>query len=504
MAGTRVESRLICLKESWREEIMIDAQVAYSALTSRDGRFDGVFYVGVISTGIYCRPVCPVKAPLAKNCLFFDSAAAAEKAHFRPCLRCRPELAPGNAPVDSSRRIADSLLEYIADGVLEENASLETLAARFSLSLRQLRRIVHKELGVSPLELKQTRRLLLAKQLLTETTLSVIDIALASGFNSLRRFNDEFNKRYRMPPSRLRKQDLVSGRRETSTLQLHYRPPFDWEALLNFLRQRTLKGVEAVDNVSYARTVRLGEHTGWIRVAKSEDSLQVEFTHSLTPVLSALIRRLRNLFDLDAHPAAIADRLGQHPLLGPSLQKNPGLRVPGAFDIFEMSVRAVLGQQVTVKAATTLSGRFAGAFGEAFATPFPELTHLSPEASAVALSTPEEIAGLGIVRARASTLLTLADASMRGELVDSAAQPEEMIARLTALPGIGDWTAHYIALRALRWPDAFPAADIVIRKNLGGVTAREAEQMAEAWRPWRSYAVMHIWQNLTPVKLAKR
>lgn len=476
---------------------MIDAKIAYLALTSRDSRFDGVFYVGVISTGIYCRPVCPVKAPLAKNCLFFDSAAAAEKAHFRPCLRCRPELAPGNAPIDNGRRIADSLIQHIAAGVLEEDASLETLAARYSVSLRQLRRIVHKELGVSPLELKQTRRLLLAKQLLTETALPVTEIALASGFASLRRFNDAFSKRYRMPPGRLRKQ--LPADSDTSTLLLHYRPPFDWTALLDFLRLRALKGVEAVDDVSYARTVRLGAHQGWIRVIHTGNSLQVTFTHSLAPILSALLLRLRNLFDLDAHPQIVAKHLGQDPLLSESLLKNPGLRVPGAFDSFEMMVRAVLGQQITVKAATTLGGRFAGAFGEVITTPVPGLTHLSPEASTVARSTPEVIASLGIVRTRARTLLALADACAQG-MPEAAAQPELMIARLTALPGIGEWTAHYIAMRALRWPDAFPAADIVVRKNLGGVTAKEAERLAEAWRPWRSYAVMHIWKNLTPLK----
>ena len=475
---------------------MIDAKIAYLALTSRDSRFDGVFYVGVVSTGIYCRPVCPVKAPLAKNCLFFDSAAAAEKAHFRPCLRCRPELAPGNAPIDNGRRIADSLIRHIADGVLEEEASLETLAARFSVSLRQLRRIVHKELGVSPLELKQTRRLLLAKQLLTETALPVTEIALASGFTSLRRFNDAFSKRYRMPPGRLRK--LAPVHSETSTLLLHYRPPFNWAALLDFLRLRALKGVEVVDAVSYARTVKLGAHQGWIRVTQSGSSLQVTFTHSLAPVLSALLLRLRNLFDLDAHPTVIADRLSQDPFLSESLQKDPGLRVPGAFDSFEMMVRAVLGQQITVKAAATLGGRFAGTFGEAISTPVPGLTHLSPAASTVARSTPEAIASLGIVSSRARALLVLAETCAHEDLLAVTLQPEQMITRLTALPGIGEWTAHYIAMRALRWPDAFPAADIVVRKNLGGLTAKAAEQRAEAWRPWRSYAVMHIWKNLTP------
>ena len=480
---------------------MIDEKIAYQALTSRDSRFDGVFFVGVTSTGIYCRPVCPVKAPLAKNCLFFSSAEAAEKAAFRPCLRCRPELAPGNAPLDNSHRIASLLVQRIEEGVLEDGDSLEKIASQFALSLRQFRRIVHKELGVSPVELKQTRRLLLAKQLLTETTLPITEIAFASGFASLRRFNDVFSTRYRMPPSRLRKSlatDKTPITSDTSFLSLSYRPPFDWASLLSFLSTRAIKGVESIDNVSYARTVRLGEHTGWIRVVQAANALKVEFTHSLTPVLPALLSRLRNLFDLDAHPTLIVAHLQQDPLLRESLLKNPGLRVPGAFDNFEMAVRAILGQQITVKAATTLGGRFAGAFGTSIETPFSELTHLSPLPENLLNVSVDDIASLGIVGARARTLLALSEACVHEALLtDVVMQPDQAIARLTSLPGIGDWTAQYIAMRALRWPDAFPAGDIVVRKNLGGVTTKEAEQLSQAWRPWRSYAVMHIWKDLT-------
>jgi len=486
---------------------MIDTQIAYRAMTSRDVRFDGVFFVGVTSTGIYCRPICPVKPPRQENCLFFDSAEAAEKAAFRPCLRCRPELAPGNAPVDSSHRVADLLIQRIEEGLIEDIDSLEEIAAQFSLSLRQLRRIVHKELGVSPLELKQTRRLLLAKQLLTETTLPVTEVAYASGFASLRRFNEVFNRQYRMPPTRLRKAASEPGHMinsETSTLLLSYRPPYNWAALLSFLSLRALKGVESVDKQSYARTVRLGAHTGWIRVIQvpAKSGLSVEFTHSLTPVLPVLLRRLRNLFDLDAHPDRIAAHLEQEPLLRESLIKDAGLRVPGAFDAFEMVVRAVLGQQITVKAATTIGGRFAEAFGEPIQTPFPELNRLTPPAGRVATATLDEVASLGIVSARARTLIALAAACESGDLsLDATTQPKQAIVSLMTQPGIGEWTAHYIAMRALRWPDAFPHGDIVIRKNLGGVTANEAERLSQAWRPWRSYAVMHIWKNLAPVKV---
>ncbi|MEM6159979.1 AlkA N-terminal domain-containing protein [Erwinia sp. P6884] len=484
---------------------MIDRMVAWRAMTSRDVRFDGVFFVGVTSTGIYCRPVCPVKAPHLKNCLFFDSAEAAEKAAFRPCLRCRPELAPGNAPVDSSHRIADLLIQRIEESPIDNLEGLEAIAARFNLSSRQLRRIVQKELGVSPVELRQTRRLLLAKQLLTETALPITEIAYASGFASLRRFNEVFSQQYRMPPSRLRKE---AGKgtffaSETSTLLLGYRPPFDWIALLDFLRLRAIKGVESVDAQSYARTVRLGAYQGWIRVseAKARNSLSVEFSHSLTPVLPLLLRRLKNLFDLDAHPERIAAHLQLTPCLADSLQKNPGLRVPGAFDGYEMVVRAILGQQITVKAATTVAGRFAQAFGEAIETPIAGLTHLSPVAARVASASLDEIASLGIVSARSRTLIALARACESGEVtLDTVAHPEQAIAQLLQQPGIGPWTAHYIAMRALRWPDAFPKEDVVVRSNLGGMTAREAEAASQAWRPWRSYAVMHIWKNLTPVK----
>jgi AraC family transcriptional regulator, regulatory protein of adaptative response / DNA-3-methyladenine glycosylase II len=482
---------------------MIDPRAAYQALVSRDPRFDGVFFVGVTSTGIYCRPICPAKTPKRENCRFHASAEAAEKAGFRPCLRCRPELAPGHAPVDQAHRIAHLLVHRIGKGLLDDGAGLEEIAAQFDLSSRQLRRIVQKELGVSPIELRQTRRLLLAKQLLTETRLPVIEIAFASGFSSLRRFNDAFSSQYRMPPTRLRKKAAEPGAEigaaDTSTLQLSYRPPYDWEGILEFLRARLTKGVEAISNGGYLRTVRLGPHTGWIRVthAAEKRALLVEFTHTLTPALPALLGRLRHLFDLAARPDLIAAHLAKDRRLKRSLAKNPGLRVPGAFDGFETAIRAILGQQITVQGATTISGRLAEAFGEKIATPFPELMRLTPRAERLAKARVGEIAKLGIIRTRAKSIIALARAFQTGALsLEAGADPEAAIARLQALPGIGPWTAHYIAMRALRWPDAFPRGDIAVLNNLGGVNARQAEALAEAWRPWRSYAVVHIWKNL--------
>jgi AraC family transcriptional regulator of adaptative response / DNA-3-methyladenine glycosylase II len=482
-----------------------DSAALYNAYASRDPRFDGVFFIGVTSTGIYCRPVCTARTPKPANCRFFNSAEAAEKASFRPCLRCRPELAPGNAPVDDAPRIAGLIVHRIEEGAGQAPVGLEKIAAQFGWSPRQIRRILHKELGVSPIELVLTRRLLLAKQLLTETTLPIIEVAFASGFSSLRRFNDAFGSRYSMPPSRFRRAaDATAGRAaaESFSLQLTYRPPFDWPGMLQFLRTRMVKGVEWVEEDAYLRTVQLGAHTGWIHVrhAPEKRALLVELLHSLTPVLPALLGRLRHLFDLSARPDIIAAQLMQDDLLADAVARNPGLRVPGAFDGFELAVRAVLGQQISVKAATTLAGRFAEAFGEPVETPYPGLTRLSPTPERIAGAKLEELTALGIVAARARSIITLAGEIASGRLrLEAGARPEVTIERLVTLPGIGKWTAQYIAMRALRWPDAFPEEDIALRNKLGGVTAKRAGELSQAWRPWRSYATLHLWQSGAPL-----
>jgi AraC family transcriptional regulator, regulatory protein of adaptative response / DNA-3-methyladenine glycosylase II len=495
-----------------------DTAALYNAYASRDPRFDGVFYIGVTSTGIYCRPVCTAKTPKAANCRFFNSAEAAEKANFRPCLRCRPELAPGNAPVDDAHRIATLIAQRIEEGMLDHpsrssplseakrsgqaKAGLETIAAKFGWSSRQIRRIVNRELGVSPIELVLTRRLLLAKQLLTETALPIIDIAYASGFSSLRRFNDAFGNRYGMPPSRFRRATdssaVVATSSDSFTLQLTYRPPFDWSGMMRFLSARAMKGVESIEDDAYLRTVQLGNHRGWVHVRheSKKRALLVELTHSLTPVLPALLGRLRHLFDLSARPDVIATQLAQDPLLADTIARTPGLRVPGAFDGFELAVRAILGQQITVKAATTLAGRFAVAFGDTIDTPHPALTRLSPTPRRIAAAKPEELAALGIIETRARSIIALAEEMERGRLrLEAGAPPGATIEQLVALPGIGAWTAQYIAMRALRWPDAFPKEDIALRNALGGVTAARAEELSQPWRPWRSYATLHLWHR---------
>jgi AraC family transcriptional regulator of adaptative response / DNA-3-methyladenine glycosylase II len=473
----------------------------YHALSAHDSRFDGVFFVGVTSTGIYCRPVCRVKTPKEANCRFYDTAQEAEQAGFRPCLRCRPELAPGNAPMDDAQRIAQLIVQRLAEGQLDEEPGLEAIASQFELSSRQIRRIVQHELGVPPMQLLLTRRLLLAKQLLTETTWPMTEVAFASGFASVRRFNDAFTRRYGMPPTRLRKKasaGVAMGAGETSVLQLSYRPPYDWQGLLRFLAGRALAGVEHVTDRSYARTVQLGKAKGWMRVTQAthQDALLVEFSHTLAPVLPAMLARVRALFDLDARPDVITKLLGKDARLAESVRANPGLRVPGAFNGFEMGLRAILGQQVTVKAATTIAGRFVQAFGEPMVTPIPELHRLTPVPARVAQASVDDIARHGIIAGRARSIIALARAQGSGRLcLDGAAHhnPDESITRLAELPGIGPWTANYIAMRAMRWPDAFPKEDIAVRNNLGGVSAKEAEALSQAWRPWRSYAVMHVW-----------
>ncbi len=420
--------------------MLADSSALYHAYTARDPRFDGVFFVGVTSTGIYCRPVCTAKTPREANCRFFSSAAAAEQASFRPCLRCRPELAPGNAPVDDAQRIAALIVQRIDEGMLDAGGGLEHIAQKFGWSPRQLRRIVHKELGVSPIELVQTRRLLLAKQLLTETTLSITKVAFASGFASLRRFNDAFSARYGIPPTRFRRaaDDVAESTHANGTLALRlgYRPPFHWQGLLEFLAARALAGVERIENDSYARTVDLGAHRGWILVRHdaSKRAVVVGLSDSLAPALPALLNRVRHLFDLSAHPEVIAARLSQDARLASEVARAPGLRVPGAFDGFELAVRAVLGQQISVKAATTIAARYVQAFGEPVATPHQELNRATPIAARVAAASVDDIASLGIIATRAATILALATELSSGRLIlEPGGDPERTMAQLTAI-----------------------------------------------------------------------
>lgn len=470
----------------------LDDNNYYQAILTHDTRFDGVFFVGVSSTGVYCRTVCTARTPRQENCTFHPSAAAAEKAGFRPCLRCRPELAPGNARIDAINRLATAIANRLEDGELV-NHSLEELAGEMGITDRHLRRVIKTAFGVSPIELVQTQRLLLAKRLLTDTDLSVIDVAFASGFASLRRFNALFKDRYGLNPTSLRKTRGDQLPQETLKCELSYRPPYDWDTLINFIQNRLIKGVETIENNCYLRTIRVGKYQGWIKVSPliQLNRLKVEMPTTLAPVLVQILARVKRQFDLAAEPQQIA----QH--LGTLAEKHPGLRVPGAFDGFETAVRAILGQQISVKAATTLAGRFAATFGEPLTTPFAQLTHVFPTATQIAAINAADLIALGIISNRVQSILALARAVANREIVlEPSIEIEQTLEKLKTLPGIGEWTAQYMAMRILAWPDAFPHTDLGIYKALGTNKPKEVLEMATAWQPWRAYAAMHLWRSL--------
>jgi len=466
----------------------------YAALVARDSRFDGRFFVGVSSTGIYCRPVCRVRTPKAENCHFYASAAAAEEEGYRPCLRCRPELAPGLATIDTASRLAWVAAQRMEAG---GEAGLAALATQLGVSDRHLRRIFQAEFGVAPVAWLQTQRLLLAKRLLTDSRLPLADVAFAAGFGSLRRFNALFKTRYGLAPSRLR-EGAKPADETLPRFELAYRPPLDWPRMLAFLAGRRIAGVEEVAEGSYRRTVSIdtpeGVVCGWIAVTEAANraALAVEVAPELLKVLPTVLAGVRRLFDLACDPQPVLT------VLGPLAADAPGLRVPGCFDGFEMAVRAILGQQVTVKAAHTIAGRLVAALGVPLTTPFAALTHRFPDAGIVATADEALLGSLGIVRQRSAAIIALARAVVEGR-VDLAptADVEASVASLRAIPGIGPWTAQYIAMRALAWPDAWPSGDVALIKSLGAANAREADRMAEAWRPWRAYATLHCWRRLS-------
>jgi len=537
--------------------MLLDNETCYRALAARDVRFDGVFFVGVTTTGIYCRPVCTARTPGFARCRFFPNAALAEREGFRPCLRCRPELAPGHANVDAVGKLARRAAARIEAGALNDGGDLEELAHELRISSRQLRRAIRQEFGVSPVELAQTNRLLLAKRLLAETSLPMIDLALASGFASVRRFNALFREHYGLAPSQVRR-----SRREFEAgcirLTLAYRPPLAWRPLLEFLAARGTAGVECTTADSYARTVCAGKARGWLRVEPiaGRNALAVELSTSLVPVLSGVLPRLRSLFDLAARPDVIeghltsgaasflhspcgaaesngfglwrspsppaplpggegrsdckggegrSSRAGRNngtrsgddykARLAESIRRAPGLRVPGAFDGFELAVRAILGQRVSVAAATTLAGRLAARFGEPVETPFPCLNRLSPMPERLAGVELSHMTRLGIAAPRARAIRELARAVVEGTIcLEPGANAQDAMNALKEISGIGDWTANYIAMRALCWPDAFPHGDLGLLRGAGMTSAAELRRAAEAWRPWRAYAAMHLWR----------
>ena len=464
----------------------MDSGICYKALCSHDTRFDGKFFVGVSSTGVYCRPVCRVRTPKEENCTFFLTAAEAERAGYRPCLKCRPELAPGNSRLESGRSLAHMAAKEIEQNCGNEE-SLAELAARLGCTDRHLRRVFEAEFHVTPLQYRQTCRLLLAKKLLTDTRLSVLDVAMAAGFGSLRRFNAVFEQEYRLTPGALRKQSRAKqAAHDPFTVALGYRPPYRWNELLRFLEGRAIPGVEQVRDGGYLRTVRIKEHTGWVRIENraEHNALAVTISASLLRVLPQVLARVRALFDTDSDPQQIDTALQSMRELD---QRLPlcGLRVPGCFDPFETAVRAVLGQQITVKAASTLAGRIAGTYGTAIETGIEGLERLFPTAEQLGKADRSTLGGLGVITTRAETIRILAERFQGGAPLDREA--------LLNIKGIGPWTADYIAMRVLGQPDSFLPTDYAVKAALAPRTEKERTALAEDWRPWRSYAVMNLW-----------
>ena len=517
MAVTRIMSCMTAAAEAPEDD------ARYRALLARDARFDGCFFTGVSSTGIYCRPVCRARTPHRDNCQFFTLAAQAERAGFRPCLRCRPELAPGRlkrlpGAAPWSGQDAAGILAVQAAQLLDATPlsgagrpGMPPLAQRLGVSDRHLRRIFESQLGVSPLQYLQTRRLLCAKQLLTDTTLAVPEVARLSGFGSQRRFHAAFTDHYGLNPSSLRRRSAAVPAQPGVLLKLAYRPPYDAPAMLAFFAQRQLDGVEQVapdaGTLTLARTVRLHQSgqtlSGWVQGQFDPHCarLNLRVSESLQPLLPLLLAKVRAWLDLDADPQAIDAQLHAH------FPNGDGLRLPGTLDGFELAVRAVLGQQISVAAARTLAQRLVARWGEAMPTPIAGLDRLFPSPEALAQASSDALGALGLTRQKQAAIQGLARLLHSGELrLEPGADVAATLATLQSLPGVGDWTAQYIAMRALGWPDALPASDAALHRALGLQGQARAAQatlvMAQAWQPWRSYGVIRAWASLPLPALA--
>ena len=478
----------------------LDPRICLQARLTRDPRFDGRFFVGVRSTRIYCRSTCPVRTVKDSNVRYFPTAAAAAEAGYRPCLRCRPESAPGTpAWLGTSATVARAL-RLISEGGLE-NESVEKLASRLGLGSRQLRRLFIRHLGASPIAVMKTRRLHFAKKLIDETKLHFGQIAIAAGFGSVRRFNHEFRKTYGRTPTQIRKLARFApvAAADKYIFDLHFRPPFNWTALLEFLARRAVAGIEAVEAGSYHRTIALNGCVGTLHASLSQNAsaLRLEINFPESRWLFHIIERVRRMFDLAADPLEITAHLGTDPLLAELIERNPGLRVPGCWDGFELAVRAILGQQVSVRGARTLAGRLVRKFGKQIKDQG-FLTYHFPTPRTLVEA---DLTSIGLPSARAETIRALARSVAAGRIKFSSIEDfDEVRSRLILLPGVGDWTAQYIAMRALGDPDAFPAGDLGLRRALSMNSAREIIRRAEAWRPWRAYAVVYLWQDAKATK----
>jgi AraC family transcriptional regulator of adaptative response / DNA-3-methyladenine glycosylase II len=480
-----------------------DREICYRALESRDRRFDGLLFVGVTSTGIYCRPVCPARTPKLHHCRFFASAAAAQEVGFRPCLRCRPETAPDLASWRGTSNTVSRALALIADGALDgDGAGVETLAERLGVGDRQLRRLFVQHLGASPIAVAQTRRVLFAKHLIHETRLPMTEVALAAGFGSIRRFNETFQALFHRPPSALRRKGSAStAANEGVTLRLRYQPPYDWESILQHIEPRAIPGVEIVENGAYYRTVEIGGFTGSVQVKHlpERQSIGVTIRFPNVQALPAIVTRVRRLFDIGADIETIDEHLSRDPLLAPLVAQRPGLRAPGGWDGFELAARAILGQQITVSAARRLAGQLVALHGRPISKEYlthPQLSRVFPAAEYIASA---ESIGLGMPAARQLSLKELAGAAAADHnLFRSFGTIDEAIERFRKIRGVGEWTAQYIALRALRETDAFPASDVGLLRGAATVdrlwsSSTSLLDRAESWRPWRAYAAQHLW-----------
>jgi AraC family transcriptional regulator, regulatory protein of adaptative response / DNA-3-methyladenine glycosylase II len=484
----------------------LDREACYRALKARDRRFDGRFLTGVLSTGVFCRPICPTRTPRLENCVFFPTAAAAYSDGFRPCLRCRPELNPGVPAWSGTAATVNRALRLIAEEGPEAE-DLEALASRLGVGSRHLRRLFQRHVGASPVAVLQLQRVFLAKQLITDSGLPLTQVALGAGFGSVRRFNAVMQRTFGRPPRELRRFSELTPSR--LTLRLPYRPPYDWTGVLAFLAPRAIPGVESVENGVYRRTISQEGTQGIVEVSASAEAfLLAAITVDRLPALAAVAARLRHLFDLDADPEPIAAQLSRDPALARRLAARSGLRVPGAWDAFELAVRAMLGQQVSVSAASTLAGRLAATFGQRLIGPpsASDLSVLFPEPKALAHA---DLSSIGIPGARAAAISSLAAAVMRDPTLLRTTNPvEQTIAKLLTLPGIGDWTAAYIAMRALREPDAFPAGDLglvrAMRRHFRKPSPALLRRRAEGWRPWRAYAAMLLWLDDAVINTACR
>ena len=482
-------------------ELALDHEACYRAVTLRDARFDGRFFVAVKTTGVYCRCGCPARTPLSANVAFFPTAAAAQEAGFRPCLRCRPESAPDLGAWRGTSNTVSRALALIEMGALDGN-DVNALAERLGVGERQLRRLFREHLGASPVAVAQTRRILLAKQLIHETRLPMSEIAFASGFGSIRRFNETFQSMFGCAPGGLRRAnrpEISAGPQGEIALSLRYHPPYDWDAMLAFLRARAIPGVEQVTEQAYCRVVELNGIHGTVSVRLGDrDSLSATVRFPKLSALPTIIARLRRVFDLAADPAPISAHLAQDPALSSLVRARPGLRVPGAWDGFELAIRAVLGQQVTVAAAVKLAGRLVAAYGQRLPLPDAGLTHAFPTAAALANA---DLASLGMPRSRAAALSAVAAVvEGDGHFFDATSDLDDAVRRLRAIRGVGEWTAQYIALRHLREPDAFPAADIALMRAIAVQDGRahsstQLLERAQRWRPWRAYAAQHLWAS---------